>query len=394
MEHQNQERVYKVVFTGEVDHGKSTLVSNLLVNCSGIEISPEEKGSLYLVDSFEEERMDCITIDTSQFYLDIDGKPFVLIDVPGHLEYLSNMVTGASHADVGVVLVDINEGVTDQTKRHLNVLRMLCIPRAVGLVTKTDLMEGDALNERIASISSELSKEMSALFDDHVVTAVSGLTGENIYSTDEARWKSTGTLMDALNNLINKSVHDESARVQQARVILQDRFIRESREYVLGFVDAGVLAKGTQLNVFGTDKAVTVEAILDPNGREMETADAGQSIALALDACEHVDRGTILYAGDERRSAPPQMILHTLWLDDTTPSEGEECTLKCAVQKTRAVMKRVDDAGPDQARGSFRKITYETDKPLFMAYPNQSNYLSVVNILVGDRIKGVGVLPM
>ena len=387
-----QQKTYKIVFTGEVDHGKSTLISNLLVNYSGAEISPEERGELYLVDSYQEERIDSITIDTSQFFLEIDGYAFVLIDVPGHFEYLSNMVTGASHADIGVVTVDIMHGVTEKTKLHLNILHMLSIPKAIGIVTKTDLLSGKELEEKIEQTSIELEKEARSLFSAYSATAVSGLTGENIYDRDEARWRSSASLIDNLIALAAQSLENEGEKQEPARIIIQNIFEYNEKPYALGFVDSGYVSPGDSLSVFGKNRHVEIQELRDANHNPSAQASSEQSIAILFSEPNHIRRGTILCLDEgELRHSMSHIELHTLWLDDSKPITGSNCTLQCAVQKIPARIKKVNISAQDQVKGSFMEISFDLDDPLFLTFPNESNYLGVANILMNDQVVGVGV---
>ena len=144
-----------IVITGHVDHGKSTLIGRILFDTKSIPESmveevrkvSEEKGAdtprAYLLDALEEERTQNITIDTTQTFFKTDKRRYIIIDAPGHREFLKNMVSGASLADAAVLIVDISRGIEEQTRRHANVLKLLGLTDVIVAVNKLDMVNYD-----------------------------------------------------------------------------------------------------------------------------------------------------------------------------------------------------------------------------------------------------------
>lgn len=157
-----KERI-KVAFVGHVDHGKSTLIGRLLYNTNTIlkdkmkDIENASENGMdfaFLIDYFEEERQQGITIDTAQVFFRTEKREYVIIDAPGHVEFITNMITGASQADVAVLMVDAQEGIKEQTKCHAFLLSMLGIRQVIVAVNKMDLIAYE--KERFTASRSRL----------------------------------------------------------------------------------------------------------------------------------------------------------------------------------------------------------------------------------------------
>ncbi len=162
----------KIVFVGHVDHGKSTLIGRLLYNTKSIaedKIKDLEKNTpegrkldfAFLMDHFEEERKQGITIDTAQIFFKTSKRDYVIIDAPGHVEFVVNMITGAAQADAAILIVDAAEGIQEQTKRHAYILSMLGIKQVIVAINKMDLVDYNA--EKYTAIITELTSFLSEL---------------------------------------------------------------------------------------------------------------------------------------------------------------------------------------------------------------------------------------
>ncbi|MFH1385226.1 MAG: GTP-binding protein, partial [Candidatus Omnitrophota bacterium] len=197
----------KFVIVGHVDHGKSTLIGRLLYDTNAL--SPEkieeirktsadlgrETEFAYLLDHLEEERQQGITIDTTQVFFSTDKRRYVIIDAPGHVEFVKNMITGASQAEAAFLIVDVQQGVQEQTKRHAYILSLLGIKQVIVIINKLDLVDNDqkvfdAIQKQVRGFLNTLNIE--AL---HYVP-ISAINGDNVAKrSDDIGWYDGPTVL-------------------------------------------------------------------------------------------------------------------------------------------------------------------------------------------------------
>ncbi|MBS3160500.1 50S ribosome-binding GTPase [Candidatus Woesearchaeota archaeon] len=187
---QNKEQV-KIVIVGHMDHGKSTLIGRLLYDTNSlpqgkieeiIRVSKElgrELEFAYLIDNLEEEREQQLTMDTAQTFFKTKNRNYVIIDAPGHKEFIKNMITGASQADAAVLLLDAKEGIKEQTRRHAYILKLLDIKNLIVAVNKMDLIDYNEL--KFNKIKQEILGSLSKIgLNPDFIIPISALKGENI----------------------------------------------------------------------------------------------------------------------------------------------------------------------------------------------------------------------
>jgi len=213
----------KFVIVGHVDHGKSTLIGRLLYDTGSI--SPDkieeikktssdlgrETEFAYLLDHLEEERQQGITIDTTQVFFKSDKREYVIIDAPGHVEFVKNMITGASQAEGALLIVDAEEGIKEQTRRHAYILSMLGLKNAVVVFNKMDLVgfdkqKFDMLKKNAQEMMKSINIEVSSCIP------VSAKRGDNIVNiSKDMAWYQGPTVLEALDRLEKRVVkHDRS----------------------------------------------------------------------------------------------------------------------------------------------------------------------------------------
>ena len=211
MEKEKQKEHMKIVIVGHVDHGKSTLIGRLLYDTSSLpdgfieeikktcEMLGRELEFAYVLDSLEEEREQNITIDTTQTFFKTKKREYVIIDAPGHKEFVKNMITGASLAEAAILIVSAKEGVQEQTKRHAYILSMLGIKQVIVAVNKIDLI--GYKEEIFNSVKGELLKFLDSVkIKPSYVIPISAKEGDNIAKKSEKiRWYSSLTVLEALD---------------------------------------------------------------------------------------------------------------------------------------------------------------------------------------------------
>ena len=292
----------KIVFVGHVDHGKSTLIGRILAETDtlaegkieSLRRSCAEQGQsfeyAFLLDALSEEQEQNITIDTTQIQFASARRGYVIIDAPGHLEFLKNMITGAASADAAIVVIAADEGVREQSRRHGQLLSLLGIPQVLVAVNKMDLV--DYAEDRFREIESVYRAFLDSLgLTVRFFLPVSASTGENVTGKSSAMpWFKGANLLSALDEFDLAT----SAAELPLRFPIQDVYRVENRRILAGRIESGTLRSGDRL-VFSphnkTAQVATIERWGETAAAEFVTA--GESIGITL--CDHifVERGHI-----------------------------------------------------------------------------------------------------
>jgi len=323
----------RVATAGSVDDGKSTLIGRLLHDSKSL--MADELGTAadlaLLTDGLRAEREQGITIDVAYRHFATPGRRFVLHDCPGHAQYTRNMATGASTADLALVLVDARRGMTEQSRRHLAIAGLLAVPGVTVLVNKMDLV-GFA-EERFDAVVREVI-DWSAQLGLHGVSfiPVSALHGDNVVDRSEAMsWYGGESLLEHLEAApAGNGLADGPARLPIQYVIRAD-----GRRWYAGRLAAGTLRVGDEVVVLPSGTSTRVAAFED--GRE--TAAAPRSVAVALVDELDVGRGDLLARPAE--APPPVRSLEATvcWLGDEPARVGARYLLK---HTTRVVPAKVE----------------------------------------------------
>lgn len=311
---------------GSVDDGKSTLLGRLLYESksvfedqlSAVRTESRAYGTqgeavdlALLVDGLQAEREQGITIDVAYRYFSTDKRKFIAADTPGHEQYTRNMATGASNADLAIILVDARKGVLTQTRRHSYIAALFGIRHVVLAVNKMDLVAFDqARFDEIAVDYRAFAGEIG-LADIHTIP-LSALTGDNVFSAGGAMpWYSGPSLMQLLETIhIDR---DDSASAFRFPVQWVNRPDPEFRGFS-GTVAAGAIATGTEVLISPSDRRSRIRTILGPSG-EIETAKAGQAVTLVLADEIDVSRGDMISAAGADPIVADQFAAHLLWMD-------------------------------------------------------------------------------
>lgn len=318
----------RVAFVGEVDHGKSTLLGRLLYDTGAITpdrlVTPVEDGGLaFLLDGLTEERQDLFTLDTAQAVLQTERRRYVLIDVPGHAELLKNMVTGASRADAGVIVVSCTERTSEQTRRHLCVLALLGVTTCVCAVTKMDLAgfaEGrfHAVVNEVADVAANYGLDLSAS------VPVSSIVGANITGSAAAEmpWYDGASLLDTLQELVVRRA--ESAPL---RFAVQAVVGRTAQRRVLGRVESGSVRPGQPLVDGSGTLTCTVRRIERFGERPLEVARVADSVGLLINGREPPP-GALLAPPTEPLAWGQHWHTRVLNTGNVSFGAGDECSLR------------------------------------------------------------------
>ena len=316
----------RFIICGSVDDGKSTLLGRLLYESENVfedQLSAAEAESrtygtqgdavdfALLLDGLQAEREQGITIDVAYRYFDTDKRRFIAIDAPGHEQYTRNMATGASHADVALILVDARKGVLTQTRRHSHVISLMGIRRVILAANKMDLVAYDeGAFSTIVEDYRASAREMG--IEEVTAVPVSALTGENVVaSRGGTPWYDGPALLDLLESV---EVDRDQA---DGRFRLPVQWVNRPHSDFRGFsgtVASGHVERGMDVVASLSGKTSTVERILGPSG-ELERAVPGQAVTLVLADEIDISRGDIIADAEHPPGVADQFAVHLIWMD-------------------------------------------------------------------------------
>jgi sulfate adenylyltransferase large subunit len=343
----------RLVTAGSVDDGKSTLIGRLLYDTKQIlvdqlehiEDASRRRGHDYvdlalLTDGLRAEREQGITIDVAYRSFVTPRRRFQLADAPGHVQYTRNMVTGASTADVAVILVDARKGVIEQTRRHSYITAMLELPHVVYAVNKMDLVEYS--EERFDEIARELAGLGSQLgVHDAQVIPMSALKGDNVVDpTDAMPWYVGPTLLDHLETLelaVDRNLDDRRFPVQWVIRPMADEH-HDYRGYA-GQVAGGIWRAGDEVVVLPSGRRSRVAAVDSVTG-ELDEALPGQSVTIRLEDDVDVSRGDLLADPQSPPTAARELVARVCWMTERPLEDRARLLVK---HTTRTVPARVEE---------------------------------------------------
>jgi bifunctional enzyme CysN/CysC len=335
-----------VLTCGSVDDGKSTLIGRMLWDAgalttdqrAAIERAPRTPAGTpdfsRLLDGLAAEREQGITIDIAWRYFDTRtgsfGRRLVIIDSPGHEQYTRNMATGASHADVAILLVDARSGVKVQTRRHAAILDLMGVGRVVLAVNKMDLV--DWSEERFRAIEAEFLELADRFgFRDAVAIPVSAVRGDNVARRSDAMpWYAGPPLLDHLQQVPGRQGPADKGQAQPFRFPVQ-MVVRAGQDFrgIAGTVTSGMIARGDEVADAVSGRRARVKRIVTM-GRDLDSAVAGQAVVLQLDTDIDVARGAVLGAPGAMPPAVRGFEARLVWLSDEPFDPGRGYLLRTA----------------------------------------------------------------
>ncbi len=340
-----------MVIVGHVDHGKSSLIGRLLYDTDSLpEGKFEELKAVsakrgmpiewsFVLDAFQAERDQAITIDTTRIWFRTFKRDVVIIDAPGHHEFIKNMISGAANAEAAVLVVDAGEGVQEQTKRHGYLLYLLGIRQVTVAVNKMDLVDYD--RQRFATVSNEVTEYLGKLgIEPNFIVPISAREGDNIAKPSaKMPWYDGPTVLESLDRLQSASAPVD----QPLRFPVQDVYKFDDRRIIAGRIETGVLRVGDTLVFSPSNKTARVRSIeawnVDP---KPVSASAGQSIGITLDQQVFVERGEI----GSHEFNPPNLsnVFRTtlFWLGRKPLSVGDSYRVKLATREARVTVEAID----------------------------------------------------
>lgn len=377
---------------GSVDDGKSTLIGRLLYDSKSIfedqleaveEASRsrgnEEVNLALLTDGLRAEREQGITIDVAYRYFATPKRKFIIADTPGHIQYTRNMVTGASTADLAVILVDARHGIMEQTVRHSYIASLLAIKEVVVCVNKMDLV--DFSQEVFDKIVADY-KEMSSSIELGNVTfiPISAKLGDNVVNKSENMpWYTGKALLDFLETVQLPVESEDSMRLPVQYVVrpISDKF-PDFRGYA-GRLAEGSIKKGDKIKVYPSEMISSVTGVY-LGEKELETAVSPESVDITLSDDIDISRGDVIVAVDGKQPHMEQeVLLNVCWFRNSPMQQGKKYVIRHATQQTLGIIKEIEykidintrekDYGVDKLiMNDIARVRIKTADPLIFDY--------------------------
>ncbi|HEX6571709.1 MAG TPA: sulfate adenylyltransferase subunit CysN, partial [Steroidobacteraceae bacterium] len=348
--HQHEHKsLLRFITCGSVDDGKSTLIGRLLYDSkmifedqlAALEADSKKIGTqggdldfALLVDGLAAEREQGITIDVAYRFFSTDKRKFIVADTPGHEQYTRNMVTGASTADLAVILIDARKGVLTQTRRHSYLVSLIGIRKIVLAINKMDLVKyAEETFDRIVDDYREFAKQIG--LEEFVAIPVSGLRGDNITSPSEhTPWYHGPTLMGFLETV---EIEDQ-AQHRPLRMPVQwvNRPNLDFRGFA-GTIASGMVRPGDRIRVLPSGRESTVTRLVTMDG-DLEGAIAGQSITITLADEIDISRGDVIARPDDLPGVADQFEAVVVWMSDEPMLPGRPYWLKTGTKQVSATI--------------------------------------------------------
>ena len=402
----------KLVIVGHVDHGKSTLIGRLLFDTDSL---PEgkieeiericrslgrEMEFAFVMDHLEEEQVRGITIDTAQTFFRTGKRRYVIIDAPGHKEFVKNMLTGASQAEAALLIVDVCQGVREQTRRHACLLRMFGIEQVIVVINKMDSVA--YARGRFEEVKDEIITLLASLgiAPRHAIP-ISARTGDNIvWPSDRMPWFEGPTVLDGLDSFPPKA----RGLDQPLRFPVQDVYRINNKRILVGRVEAGRISLGQEIRFLPRDIRSKVRSI-ENLWKETTEGEAGECIGITIDEPLDIERGAVACAGGSMPRISSLLQTHMFWMSSRPYRSGERLSLRVATQEVPVditVEKKMDSSSLEEIAEhaglvmdtEIARVSIRTSRPIviedFLQFQELGRFVLVrdMDIVAGGIIAG------
>ena len=388
MESQNIE-LLRFTTAGSVDDGKSTLIGRLLFDSKSIfqdqldavEQSSINKGFDYvdlslLTDGLKSEREQGITIDVAYRYFATPKRKFIIADTPGHIQYTRNMVTGASTANLAIILIDARKGMLEQTHRHAFIASLLRIPHAIVCINKMDLVNYDKnVYDKIVSEFKAFSSKLD--IKDIQFIPISALEGDNVVNRSKnMHWYEGSTLIYHLENVhISSDYNHVDCRFPVQLVIRPHTLDHQDYRGFAGRIDSGVFKPGDKIKVLPSGFTSTIKNI-DLNGVAADEAFAPMSVNMTLEDEIDISRGDMIVRENNIPEVGQDLEVLVTWMSQTTLQKRTKVVIKHTTNECFGMIKeikykidintlhRIEDINSIEMN-DIARVSIRTSKPLF-----------------------------
>ncbi len=390
---------------GSVDDGKSTLIGRLLYDSKSIfedqmeaiKLVSERKGEeqinlALLTDGLRDEREQGITIDVAYRYFATPQRKFIIADTPGHIQYTRNMVTGASTANLAIILIDARHGIVEQTKRHSFIASLLGIPHIVFCINKMDLVDYsqdvyDKLVKDLEAFSAKLETK------DVRFIPISALKGDNVvHRSENMAWFEGATLMHTLETVHIASDHNHiDCRFPVQNIIRPQTTEHHDYRGYAGRIAGGVFKKGDAVMVLPSGFTSKIKSI-DTFDGEIDEAFAPMSVTMTLEDDIDISRGDMIVRENNKPEVSQDIEAMICWMGDSPLKEKGKYALKHTSKDARCMVKEIkykvdintlhrNEADKVISSNDIARVTLRTTSPLFIdQYSRNRNTGSLILI--------------
>ena len=340
------EDIMNIVVVGHVDHGKSTVIGHLLADTDSL-----PKGKLdairenckrnskpfeyaFLLDALKNEQSQGITIDTCRCFFKTEKRRYIIIDAPGHIEFLKNMVTGASRAEAALMVIDASHGVEENTRRHGYYLSMLGIRQVAVLVNKMDLIDYD--RDKFEQIRKEYTEFLAEIgITPKTFIPVSARVGDNIaFHSDTMPWYDGMTVLQVLDSFENIQPSHRLPFRMSVQGVYKFTGSGDTRRIIAGTVDSGALRVGDEVVFYPSGKRTRVKHFEAFNAEPPTEVQAEDAVGFTMEEEIYVRRGEIACkAGESAPKVAVRFRANLFWLGNAPLKSGRTYHFKCGTQK-------------------------------------------------------------
>ncbi|MTI48982.1 GTP-binding protein [Sporosalibacterium faouarense] len=343
-----------IVIVGHVDHGKSTIIGRMLVDTDSL---PEGKLEqvretcrrnskpfeyAFLLDALKDEQSQGITIDNARCFFKTNKRRYIIIDSPGHIEFLKNMITGASRAEAALLVIDANEGIQENSLRHGYMLSMLGIKQVTVLINKMDLVNYD--REVYKSIVNEYIKFLNKIdVMPKSFIPVSGMIGDNIASkSNKMEWYEGNTVLEELDDFKNEEMDDNKNFRMPVQGVYKFTRDGDKRRIVAGTVSTGNINVGDEVTFLPSGKKSRIKSIEGFNIAKKYNASAGQPVGFTLEEQIYIKRGEVMVSSkDDSSVVTSRFKANLFWLGNKPMNVGKKYLLKIGTTKVGVTLEKV-----------------------------------------------------
>lgn len=413
--HTDENREMNIVIVGHVDHGKSTVIGRLLADTGSL---PEGKLDsvrelcrrnskpfeyAFLLDALKDERSQGITIDAARCFFKTEYRKYIIIDAPGHIEFLKNMITGASRADAALLVIDAHEGIRENSRRHGYLLAMLGIRQIAVLVNKMDLVGYD--KNVFDAITAEYSEFLEKIgVRPECFIPISAVEGDNIAAAgDNMPWWNGNTVLKQLDAFKETGLHEELPLRMPVQDVYKFTSSGDDRRIVAGTVESGRLRVGDTVVFYPSGKKTEVKTVEAFNRPPICEASAGESTGFTVTEQIYIRRGELACRADERAPHTGCEIRTSLfWLGREPMRMGKNYKLKIGSAKVTAELASISyvlDASTLERvqknvieKHDVAECVIRTEKPIAFDLASEMPSTGRFVLVDGYEISGGGII--
>jgi sulfate adenylyltransferase large subunit len=400
-----------IAIVGHIDHGKSTLIGRLLYDTNSlplnimeeIEQCLKESGNLaefaYIIDYLEEERVEGKTIDTAQSFFRTGKRNYVIIDTPGHKEFIKNMITGASQAEAAILIVSALEGIEEQTRRHTYILGMLSMKQVILAINKMDLVNYS--QDRFEELKYEVSSFLHSLeIKPNYVIPISARLGDNIARAGgNMRWYNGPIIFEALDKLETK----EDPVGKPFIFPVQDTYISDQKKVLAGRVLSGKVQRGDEVIILPSKARTRIESIKVYQATK-DVAEAGESIGLILQDEFNLKRGEVICHPQYSPEIKTKINANIFWMSPDPLRAENQLTIRCATAEEHchiegietkinsSTLEIIENDSNILRETEVGKVTISIDKPMILEDFNETEELGRFVLTRSGEICAGGII--